>query len=59
MKQGLQEYKKKDHDGVTQTWDIMQSDFKCCGVDSYKDWTTTEFGSSGKRDSHSVVNRAR
>lgn len=47
MKQGLQEYKKKDHDGVTQTWDIMQSDFKCCGVDSYKDWTTTEFGASG------------
>jgi len=41
MKDSLKNYKKEDHKGVTETWDIMQSDFKCCGVDSYADWKGT------------------
>jgi len=26
--------------GVRKTWDKMQDEFSCCGVDSYKDWQT-------------------
>lgn len=44
MSDGMQNYKQDSHDGVTETWDIMQSDFKCCGVATYKDWNTTPFG---------------
>ena len=41
MKVGMQNYNKSGHDGVTQTWDIMQKDFKCCGVESYENWQNT------------------
>ncbi len=27
-----------DYKGVTDTWDIIQSDFKCCGSANYTDW---------------------
>jgi len=38
MVESLKNYGDDDHKGVTETWDIMQSDFKCCGVDNYTDW---------------------
>jgi len=38
MKEGMQSYNKTGSAGVTQTWDIMQSDFKCCGVNNYTEW---------------------
>lgn len=38
MKDGMQSYNKSGSAGVTQTWDIMQSDFKCCGVNNYTEW---------------------
>ena len=38
MKDGLKNYGNDGYDGVTQTWNMIQSDFFCCGVDSYKNW---------------------
>lgn len=52
MTKGMQEYGEADHDGVTQTWNIMQKDFKCCGVTDFKDWKNTPFGTSGKSSAH-------
>ena len=37
MKKSLDQYGDA-HAGVKQTWDIMQSDFKCCGVSNSTDW---------------------
>jgi len=47
MKDGMQNYNKTGSRGVTDTWDIMQSDFKCCGVDSYKEWFNVTLFSNG------------
>ena len=55
MKTAMQNYGENDkqHDGVKQTWDIVQSDFKCCGVEKYSDWFDTPYGKnvSGVPDS--------
>ena len=37
MKKSLDQYDDA-HDGVKKTWDIMQSDFECCGVSNSSDW---------------------
>jgi CD63 antigen len=47
MKKSLDQY-DDDHDGVKKTWDIMQSDFKCCGVSNSSDWIGK--GSLGDKD---------
>lgn len=48
MKDSLQNFGDEDHKGVTETWNIMQTDFKCCGVDNYTDWKgTPKFLDSG------------
>jgi len=48
MKDGLKNYKEDGHVGVTQTWNMIQSDFYCCGVDSYKNWKDdSDFGKNG------------
>jgi len=39
MKKSLDQYEDPAHDGVKQTWDIMQSDFECCGVNNSTDWS--------------------
>merc|ERR1712168_1080369 len=26
------------YEGVTNTWNLVQANFKCCGVENYKDW---------------------
>jgi len=41
MEKSLKNYQQPEHDGVTETWNIMQSDFGCCGVNSYTDWKNT------------------
>jgi len=28
---------------VTDTWNVIQKDFSCCGVDSFDDWKNTAF----------------
>jgi len=41
MDKSLDNYQQPQHDGVTETWNIMQSDFGCCGVSNYTDWKGT------------------
>lgn len=40
MKSGMKNYNTTGHEGVTDTWNIIQNDFECCGVTNYKDWKT-------------------
>ena len=47
MNKSLDQYDDA-HDGVKKTWDIMQSDFKCCGVSNSSDWTGKGSLSTGK-----------
>lgn len=45
MKEGMRHYDpdSTEYEGVTMTWNQIQSDLKCCGVDKYEDWKTTNF----------------
>ena len=43
MKEGMQNYDAQQTQGVTATWDLIQHESKCCGVDGFKDWETTPF----------------
>merc|ERR1711992_169327 len=60
MKTAMQNYGENDkqHDGVKQTWDIVQSDFKCCGVEKYSDWFDTPYGKNieGSSDIQDKIN---
>lgn len=47
MQKGMENYNKAGHEGVTETWNMIQNDFDCCGVDNYKDWAKQEFGQNG------------
>ena len=49
LKEALNNYdpENKKYSGVVTTWDLLQHDFTCCGVQSYTDWTNTPFGKSG------------
>ena len=44
METGMTNYNKDKFEGVTEAWNIVQSEFKCCGVKNYVDWKDTEFG---------------
>jgi len=44
MKTGMTNYEKESFEGVTEAWNIVQSEFKCCGVEGYQDWKTVDFG---------------
>lgn len=44
MTKGMQEFGQDQHDGVTETWNVVQHEFKCCGVQTYADWKDTPFG---------------
>jgi len=39
MLKTMKQYNATDAGGVRHTWDKMQQQFKCCGVNGYKDWT--------------------
>merc|ERR1712080_434745 len=41
MAKSLKNYNEPEHRGVTETWDFMQKNFKCCGVNNYTDWEGT------------------
>lgn len=45
MEKGLQNYGKQTYKGVTETWNIVQHELKCCGAQEYKDWENTTFSS--------------
>ncbi|XP_032869364.1 tetraspanin-4-like [Amblyraja radiata] len=38
LKRGLQFYNTSGNNDLTNGWDIVQTDFRCCGVVSYEDW---------------------
>ncbi len=45
MQAGLDNFAQGDkYEGVTETWNAIQSDFHCCGVRNYTDWRQTAFG---------------
>ena len=46
MRSSLNDY-EKDTD-VTHSWDEMQQELECCGVDTYTDWSNTTFNQNGK-----------
>jgi len=39
MNKTIVDYGKSDFESVKTSWDIIQPNLKCCGVESYKDWT--------------------
>jgi len=38
MVDGMQNYGEPGHEGVTNAWDLLQSDLACCGSHNYTDW---------------------
>ncbi|CAH2318870.1 tetraspanin-4 isoform X1 [Pelobates cultripes] len=38
LKKGLKLYKTNGNLGLTNAWDIVQTQFRCCGVKNYTDW---------------------
>jgi len=36
--EGLEKYGKEDNKGMTDSWNKLQSQMKCCGVKDYTDW---------------------
>ncbi|KAM4703343.1 tetraspanin-4-like isoform 1-T1 [Rhinophrynus dorsalis] len=38
LKKGLKLYKTEGNLGLTNAWDIVQTEFRCCGVKNYTDW---------------------
>lgn len=50
MRQGMLNYpvnEEEGHVGVKDTWDAIQFDLKCCGVEYFADWKETKFGKDG------------
>ena len=42
MVDGMDNYGGEDYGGVTDTWDFVQQELKCCGVNNYTDWGRVE-----------------
>jgi len=40
----MKNYKQDGHEGVTETWDKLQKEFECCGVNNASDWTDPKMG---------------
>ncbi|XP_020648317.3 tetraspanin-4 [Pogona vitticeps] len=38
LKEGLKLYNTEDNLGLTRAWDLVQNEFRCCGVRNYTDW---------------------
>lgn len=43
MEAGQQNYGKEGYKGVTETWNIVQHELKCCGTEGYDDWENVTF----------------
>lgn len=37
----MRNYNESHHEGVTKSWNKLQEEFSCCGVNNYTDWNTT------------------
>ena len=42
MVDGMANYGAEDHGGVTETWDFVQQEVHCCGVNNFTDWRSVE-----------------
>jgi len=51
MVDGMKNYGTDEHGGVTDTWDFVQQELKCCGVETYTDWGKVQGGPQGVPDS--------
>jgi len=47
MNNGLKNYNTEGYEGVTTTWDLVQKNLKCCGVQDYNDWKNVTMFSDG------------
>ena len=47
MNSSLNDYGNGTKTDVTSSWDNIQQDLKCCGVDTYMDWKNTTFNQQG------------
>jgi len=43
MQKGMENYGQPEHEGVTEAWNIVQSELKCCGSTGFKDWATVDY----------------
>ena len=43
MKNGMQNYGQPDFGGVTTTWDLVQRELQCCGVNNATEWKSTDY----------------
>lgn len=43
MESGMEHFNLTNYDGVTATWDAVQTELKCCGAQEYLDWKNTTF----------------
>lgn len=43
MESGMKHFNMTDYDGVTVTWNTVQTELKCCGAQEYLDWKNTTF----------------
>jgi len=43
MVKGMDNYNKAGHEGVTNAWDVLQTDLHCCGAKSFQDWATANY----------------
>uniref|UniRef100_A0A8C4PX53 Tetraspanin n=1 Tax=Eptatretus burgeri TaxID=7764 RepID=A0A8C4PX53_EPTBU len=50
LTKGMRLYSTEGNAGLTKAWDIVQTDFRCCGVENYTDWFTA-FGEDKVPDS--------
>jgi CD63 antigen len=41
MTESLENFNREEHKGVTLTWDNIQKEFECCGVNNFTDWEGT------------------
>ena len=52
MENGIKNYGTDGFQGVTTTWDLVQKEVHCCGVENYGDWkNVTQFKDGGVPDS--------
>ena len=45
MNKGMENYEKPGFDGVTTTWDVVQNELHCCGVEVCKPLLEISFSS--------------
>jgi len=51
MTEALDSYNMPDHDGVTQTWDYVQHEYRCCGIQGYADWQQSNWHKDKPKES--------